>query len=286
MAGTGPGAVLITGAAGGIGVATTKALTERGYRVYAGVHGPPDELEPMADVHPITLDVTDPASVAGAVAQVRAMGDESLAAVVNNAGVIVQGPLELVPEEELRRQFEVNVFGPATVVRQFAPLLRLGPGRLVNITAATARLPSPFFGPISASKAALQAMSDALRLELGHWGIRVVVIEPGAMQTEIFSKAAAAATQAQVNQPADQVALYAEQLAAIEAALGAMKHNPPALVADAIVKAITTSRPKPRYTVGPDVRLLGLLSRLSLRTRDRLLLRVTGLGKVPPAVPG
>jgi NAD(P)-dependent dehydrogenase (short-subunit alcohol dehydrogenase family) len=276
-------AVLLTGATGGIGAATARALVERGFRVYAGARGPAGELAGARDVHVLKLDVTEPGSIAAAVEEVRALGETALHGVVNNAGIIVQGPLELVPEAELRRQFDVNVFGPALVTQAFLPLLREGEGRLVNVTAATARLAGPFFGPISASKAALASMSDSLRLELAHWGIPVVVIEPGGMETRIFAKAAEAAEQAHAAMPGERVALYRAQLEAVSAAQSRMKLSPPTLVADAIVRALTTAKPKPRYTVGPDVRLLGLLARLPLRTRDRLLRRVTGLAKVPAA---
>ena len=276
-------AVLITGAAGGVGLATTRALVDKGYRVYAGVHSLSGELESIRNVHVLKLDVTQPDSVAAAVAEVRAMGDTKLAGVINNAGVIVQGPIELVPDDQFRHQFEVNVFGPASIARAFVPLLRPGRGKLINITASTARLPGPFFGPVSASKAALQAMSDALRVELAHWGIHVVIIEPGAMQTDIFSKAGVLAERVAQTQSPDQLALYSQQLAALQKAMGSMKLNSPTLVSDAIVKAMGTAKPKARYTVGPDNRLLGLLSRLPIRTRDSLISRVMGQHKVPKA---
>ena len=276
-------AVLLTGATAGIGLATTQALAARGFRVYAAARGGADKLAGTPGVHFVKLDVTDSGSVAAAVEEVRAQGETQLAGVVNNAGTIVQGPLELVPESELRRQFEVNVLGPVRVTQAFLPLLREGRGRLVNITAGTARLAVPFLAPISASKASVQSISDALRLELRPWGIPVVVIEPGAMDTQIFTKASDAAQQALATADPDRLALYRTQLDLVAASQANLKMSPPKIVADAIVKALTTGRPKPRYTVGPDVRLLGLLSRLSLRTRDRLITRMLGLHNVPAA---
>jgi NAD(P)-dependent dehydrogenase (short-subunit alcohol dehydrogenase family) len=275
--------VLVTGAAGGIGLATTRALVSRGFRVYAGVRAEAGELRESQDVRLIPLDVTDADSVAAAVAAVRAHGDHGLHAVVNNAGVIVQGPLELVPEAELRRQFEVNVFGPALVAQAFLPLLRVGGGRLVNVSASSARVAVPFFGPISASKAALSSMSDALRVELAAWGIPVVSIEPGAAQTSIFAKAAAAAAKATATEPAERVALYEEQLRLVEAASQRMRFSPPSEVADVIVRALTARQPKPRYVTGSDALMIGLLARLPLRTRDRLLTRAFGLNKLRAA---
>ncbi|MGF1430977.1 SDR family NAD(P)-dependent oxidoreductase [Kitasatospora sp. LaBMicrA B282] len=276
-------AVLVTGAAGGVGVATTRALLKAGFRVYAGIHSHTGDLPESPDVHVLKLDLTDPESIAAAVAAVRANGDNGLAGVVNNAGVIVQGPMELVPAEELQRQFEVNVYGPALVTRAFLPHLRRGKGRVVNITASTARVPGPFFGPISASKAALQALSDAQRVELAHWKIPVVVLEPGALQTEIFVKADAASQRAAAVQSPELVALYRDQLAAVGKAMAKIKPSSPTILADAIVKALTVGKPKPRYNVGPDTRLVGLVSRLPLRTRDRMISGVMGLNKIKPA---
>jgi NAD(P)-dependent dehydrogenase (short-subunit alcohol dehydrogenase family) len=278
-----PRAVLVTGATGGIGRAATRALADRGFRVYAAARGAHREPPGHPNVHPITLDVTDPATVAAAVEQVRAHGGDRLYGLVNNAGLIVQGPCELVPAEELRRQFDVNVLGAMEVTRAFLPLLRDGRGRLVNITAATARVAGPYFGPVSASKAALQAFSDALRLELAHLGVRVVVVEPGAMRTEVFAKAEQAAETYLRGAPPEVMALYEAPYGAVARANAALNLSPPELVADAIVTALTRARPRPRYTVGPDVRLLPLLARLPLRTRDRLLGRALGLHKVPAA---
>jgi NAD(P)-dependent dehydrogenase (short-subunit alcohol dehydrogenase family) len=275
--------VLVTGAGGGVGRATTQALAEHGFRVYAAVREPGGEVPRHPDVRTLRLDVTDPAGIADAVALVRSDGCTALHGIVNNAGIIVQGPLELVSPHDLRHQFDVNVFGAVAVTQAFLPLLRAGHGRVVNITAATARVAGPFFGPISASKAALQSLSDAQRLELAHWGLPVVVIEPGLIDTTIFSKAAAATAKAKAALSPAQLALYEAQVDAVDAAFAKSKPAAPEIVADAVVKALTARKPKPRYTVGPDTRLLGLLARLPLRTRDRLLAGVTGLNKIPAA---
>lgn len=274
-------AVLLTGAAGGVGQATVRALTEQGYRVFAGVRNP-GQLPAARGVTPVQLDVTDPASIAAAVETVHAQTGGSLYGLVNNAGVIVQGPMELVPAEELHRQFAVNVYGPALVTQAFVPLLRRGHGRLINITASTARVPGPFFGPISASKAALQALSDALRLELAHWNIPVVVLEPGALATEIFSKAEAAQQKSNASLSRSQIDLYSKQLTAVGTAMSKMKPSSPDILAEAIVKVLAAKKPKARYTVGPDTRLVGLLSRLPLSTRDKMLSGVMGLNKIQP----
>ncbi|MEV5746299.1 SDR family NAD(P)-dependent oxidoreductase [Actinoallomurus sp. NPDC052308] len=273
-------AVFVTGAAGGIGTATVRALAERGYRVYAGVRRDVPHLRELRGVEQIQADVTDPDSVAEAAAEVARLQDgQGLHAVVNNAGVIIQGPLELVPADELRRQFAINVFGPAEVVRAFAPLLRKGHGRLINISAPTGRLAAPFAAPISASKAALDSLSDALRIELGAQGIAVVTVIPGAVETPIFAKADQAAEAALADADPARLALYRPQLAAVSAALAKMRQSKPETVAATIVKAIEASRPKTRYLANSDVRPMLLLARLPVRLRDRLVVRVLGLAK-------
>ena len=270
-------AVLVTGAARGGGLRICRALAARGFRVYAGVRGEPGELAALPGVRTVRLDLADAAGIEAAERELRESGEQELYGLVNNAGIIVQGPLELVPDPELRRQFEVNVFGPARLTQVFLPLLRAGHGRVVNVTAPTARLAAPYLGALSASKAALQALSDAWRVELEPFGIRVVIVEPGSMATDIFATAAAAAEKALAEVPETTIALYAERNAAVAAAGAKMKQHSPDHLADGVVKALTAADPRPRYTVGPDTRLVGLVARLPLRTRDRLVRRLFGL---------
>jgi NAD(P)-dependent dehydrogenase (short-subunit alcohol dehydrogenase family) len=273
-------AIFITGAAGGIGTATTRALAQRGHRVYAGVRGDAPHLAGLGDVVPVRVDVTDPDSVAAAAEEVaRHQDGRGLHAVVNNAGIIIQGPLELVPPDDLRRQFAINVFGPAEVTRAFAPLLRKERGRLINISAPTAALPMPFAGPISASKAALDALSHATRVELGAQGVAVVTVVPGAVETEIFAKAGAAARSALAEADPARVALYRRRLEAVEAAMAKMRMSKPQTVADTIVKAVEATRPKTRYVAGSDVRPALVVARLPVRLRDRVVAGLLGLRK-------
>jgi NAD(P)-dependent dehydrogenase (short-subunit alcohol dehydrogenase family) len=282
--GTNTRAVFVTGAAGGIGTATARALSERGYRVYAGVRAEAPHLRDLAGVEQVRIDVTDPGSVAAAAEEVaRLRNGEGLAGVVNNAGVIVQGPLELVPADELRRQFAVNVFGPAEVTRAFAPLLRAGGGRLINISAPTARLAMPFAGPISASKAALDALSDAVRVELAGQGVTVITVVPGSVETEIFAKANAAAQTALAAADPARLALYRRQIEAVDGAVARMRGAGPDRVAHTIVRALEASRPRARYAAGSDVRSALILARLPLRLRDRVVVRMLGLGKAAAA---
>jgi NAD(P)-dependent dehydrogenase (short-subunit alcohol dehydrogenase family) len=279
--GTESRAILITGAGAGIGLAVARALIERGTTVYAGVRGTaPAEL---AGAVPVTLDVTDPDSVARAAEQVAEhRRGEGLHAVVNNAGVIVQGPLELVPESELRRQFEVNVYGPIRVMRSFLPLLRLGRGRLVNITAPAARVAVPFAAPMSASKAALASLSDAARLELAPWGVPVIQVIPGGTSTEIFAKADRASAEALATVDPAGVGLYRPALDAVAAAAGRQRLDPLETAVRGVLSAVLDARPKRHYVVG-NARVFAFLARLPVGLRDRMVARALGLSALPAA---
>jgi NAD(P)-dependent dehydrogenase (short-subunit alcohol dehydrogenase family) len=273
------GSVFITGAAAGIGAATTRRLAEAGYRVFAGVHREAGSLASIPGVQPVAIDVTDPSSAGNAAKAVaETAGGSGLKAVINNAGVIVQGPLELVPPEELRRQFEVNTFGPAHVIQAFLPQLRAGNGRIINISAPTARVPVPFMAPIGGSKAALASFSDSLRVELGAWGIPVVVIEPGGTDTAIFAKADAAAQAALGAGDQARVALYSDQLAAVARAAAKQKLGPADAVAKTIVAAVEARKPKRRYMAGSGAAVFGVLAHLPAGVRERLIKTVFGLG--------
>ncbi|MFD3404229.1 SDR family NAD(P)-dependent oxidoreductase [Kribbella sp. NPDC058693] len=266
-------AVLVTGSTGGIGTATVRLLQSRGFTVYAGARGPA-EFEPGVRVVP--LDVADPESVAAAAKRVAGEVD-GLWAVINNAGVIVQGPLELVPADEWRRQLEVNTLGPASVVREFLPLVRAGHGRIVNVSAATGRVAMPLLGALSASKAGLEALSNALRLELAAWKIPVVVIEPGTTGTEIFARAGAAADAAMQQADRDRVGLYQAHLAAYEKAMGRFKPGPVEKVAEVIVRAVESRRPRRRYAIAEARTLGAILPKLPPGLRDRVLSSAVGL---------
>jgi NAD(P)-dependent dehydrogenase (short-subunit alcohol dehydrogenase family) len=272
------GGVFITGAATGIGAATTRRLAEAGYRVFAGVHREAGSLASIPGVQPVAIDVTDPSGVENAAEVVaEATGGSGLRAVINNAGVIVQGPLELVPAEELRRQFEVNTLGPAHVIRAFLPLLRTGKGRIINISAPTARVPVPFMAPIGGSKAALASFSDSLRLELSAWGIPVTVIEPGGTDTAIFQKAETAARATLSAADPAKAALYSHQLAAVAKAAARQKLGPAEAVARTIVAAVEAGRPKRRYAAGSGTAIFAVLAHAPASLRERLIKAVFGL---------
>jgi NAD(P)-dependent dehydrogenase (short-subunit alcohol dehydrogenase family) len=276
------GAVLITGAAGGIGTATVRQLNASGFHVFAGVRKASDgqalQRDISAQITPVLLDITDPTSIASAAETVaKAVGSAGLAGLVNNAGLIVEGPVELVPMEEARKQFEVNVLGQIAVTQAFLPLLRLGHGRIVNIGAVSGKIALPFAGVLSASKAALESLTDALRVELRPWGIAVSIVEPAGMQTRIFDKSAAAAQQARQQFSTQKQQLYASAIAAVSKYLATQHLDAPDVVAAAILHALTARNPKTRYPVGQGARMVVILGQLPDRLRDGLVQRILGL---------
>lgn len=200
-------AVVITGAATGIGAACANRLAHTGFHVFAGVRKTEDGAalqQAIGDqVTPLLLDVTNGEQIAAAQAAVTTMvGERGLAGLVNNAGIAVGGPLEFMPLDEFHRQMEVNVYGALAVTQAFLPLLRQAKGRIINMSSIAGLAASPFLGPYAASKFALEALSDALRLELHPWEIEVVLIEPGNIATPIWQKGLAFADQLEAKLPA------------------------------------------------------------------------------------
>src|SRR5258708_33287478 len=180
--------VVATGASTGIGEACALRLDRRGFHVFAGVRREVDggalKQKASGRLTPILLDVTDASSIKSAAAAVAAsLDEEGLSGLVNNAGIAIAGPLEFLPIDELRRQFEVNVIGQIAVTQAFLPLLRKGHGRIVNMGSISGRLAFPLLGPYAASKFALRALTTALRMELRPWGIPVSIIEPSGIAT-------------------------------------------------------------------------------------------------------
>ncbi|GHO79730.1 short-chain dehydrogenase [Ktedonobacter sp. SOSP1-85] len=281
------GAVLLTGAAGGIGAATIRRLDALGFQVFAGVRKSSDGERLQRDISvritPVLLDITDDASIAQAAEIVtRAVGETGLVGLVNNAGIIVEGPVELVPIEEVRKQFEVNVIGHIAVTQAFLPLLRKARGRIINIGAPTGLVSFPYLGMLSASKAALESVTDALRSELRSFGISVSLIEPGAMQTEIFQKSAASSQQVRQQLSGELLQLYAPALAAVAKTSASQQLENPDVVVAAIVQALTSRSPKTRYFAGRGTRMIAVLRLLPDRARDGLLLRALGIANTQP----
>ncbi|MBV9524482.1 MAG: SDR family oxidoreductase, partial [Candidatus Dormibacteraeota bacterium] len=273
-------AVVVTGASTGIGRATALHLDRLGLRVFAGVRRDED-ADALASastgrLQPLQLDVTNAGQLTRAAEQVGlALEGSRLAGIVNNAGIAVSGPVEFVPLEEWRRQFEVNVVGTVSAIQQFMPLLREHGGRIVNVSSVGGRFPQPMVAPYVASKHAVEAISDALRVELRPWGVGVALIEPGSVSTPIWEKGLRAGESMLAGAPERLSRLYGR---AIEVAMRtAQRENErgvqPERVARAVAHALLAKRPRTRYVVGVDARAMLMLKRvLPDRWRDEVIL--------------
>lgn len=283
------GAVLITGASTGIGAAAALHLAALGHRVFAGVRRAEDgealRRQGGALIHPVLIDVTDLESIEVAVQQVAAAtGVGGLGALVNNAGIAVTGAWEHIGPERLRQQFEVNLLGTVAVTQAFLPLIRRGHGRIITISSIAGKHAPPFFGPYAASKHALEAFGDSLRLELRPWGIPVTLIEPGAIDTPIWEKGLAVAGEVLDEMPQDARERYAPYIEAARrsGANAARRGIPAERVAEVIAHAVRTARPRARYFVGRDARLRALAMRV---LPDRFIDALTWRGMKMPRRP-
>jgi NAD(P)-dependent dehydrogenase (short-subunit alcohol dehydrogenase family) len=269
--------VLITGASRGIGRATALLLDQRGYQVFAGVRQPGDgdALRALASprLKPVILDLLDAGTIQRAVETLRAQPN-GLTALINNAGLAVPAPVEFIPLDDLRYQFEVNVFGTIALTQALIPLLRPGPGRIINISSIAGRVTAPLLGAYSASKFALEALTDALRLELKPWGIRMISIQPGAIATDFGVSAIQHANGMLPRIPEEVERLYGGAIARERARVGESPRGIPAeRVAAVILTALESSRPRTRYLVGPDARLIARVrALLPDALLDRLIL--------------
>jgi NAD(P)-dependent dehydrogenase (short-subunit alcohol dehydrogenase family) len=266
---------LITGASTGIGRASTLRLATKGWTVLAGVRDPAAGESLLADatapgkVIPLQLEVTDSMQIAQAVARVEqesAQGGASvnggLDALVNNAGIGIGGPLELVSQDDLRRQFDVNVLAQVAVTQALLPALRRAHGRIVFVSSIGGRVAMAYTAPYAASKHALEAFGDALRVELRTSNIQVALIEPGSVATPIWDKARTEAESVDI--PPELEAEYGKVPAAMSKVLAdtARRGVAPELVAETIERALTARRMKSRYVVGRDAKAMLIARRL------------------------
>lgn len=273
--------VVVSGASTGIGKACAMHLDELGFHVFAGIRkqADGDALQQQASerLTPIFLDVTRSDTISSAVETVtEAVRQAGLTGLVNNAGIAVSGPLEFLPIVDLQKQFEVNVIGQIAMTQAFLPLLRLGHGRIINMGSISGRVAMPFLGPYAASKFALGALTDSLRVELRPWDIYVSIIEPGAIATPIWEKSLSAADQIKETWPQKVHDLYGQAMnSARQAAVNASRT---AVSVDEVVRvvahALTAKRPRTRYLVGRGTKLAALFGKLIPdRWRDWLIIR-------------
>lgn len=262
-------AVIITGASSGIGRACALRLSASGFEVFAGVRKDEDaealKHDATGSLTTLKLDVTEHHQLETITKQLEEqLTEKGLYALINNAGTAVAGPLEFIPPEELRRQFEVNVPGQLAVTQALLPLLRKGRGRVIMMSSISGRVAPPFLGPYAASKFALEALSDSLRRELSPWELEVVLIEPGRITTPIWEKSVQAADRLSQKLPPQAWELYGHAMSQVRerALAGVTQGTPPEAVAEVVVKALTAARPKPRYLIGRDARRANLLAKL------------------------
>jgi NAD(P)-dependent dehydrogenase (short-subunit alcohol dehydrogenase family) len=276
--------VLLTGAGRGIGRTTALRLAGAGWHVYAGVRNPADG-QALVDalgastpgkIEPVELDIADDASVAALDAKLPA----ALDAVVNNAGIVVDGPVESLTAERLRQQFDVNVIGQVAVTRAVMPLIRAAHGRIVFVSSVSGRVSTPWTGAYNSSKFALEGMADAMRIELSPWKLPVVLIEPANTQTDMWGEAQNvfdAGVEAMTDAERE---LYAGHMKGMRRTLGMMQKTarPAETVAASIERALTAKRPKARYIVGLPAKLQAYSAHFTPRPLlDFVLARATGV---------
>jgi NAD(P)-dependent dehydrogenase (short-subunit alcohol dehydrogenase family) len=258
--------IVVTGASTGIGAATARELARNGFHVLAGVRREADADALRAEgIEPCILDITvesDIASIADRVA--RDPRHRPLRALVNNAGIAINAPIETLPMAQWRQQFEVNLFGQIAITQALFPALLNSAGTVVNISSVGGKVVLPTYGAYAGSKFALEAVSDALRREVTGTGIKVVVVEPGAVKTEMAERGVATAEGLKANMTAAQLARYGKITDAIAAQ--ALSFNETGVSAEhaatVIAKAATAAHPRTRYTIGRDAAVLVRISRV------------------------
>jgi NAD(P)-dependent dehydrogenase (short-subunit alcohol dehydrogenase family) len=276
--------IVVTGASSGIGWATAKLLLARGFRVFGSVRRQidADRLKRDFGTHfiPLLFDITNGPAVLSAAGEVRvSLGGEKLFGLVNNAGIAVAGPvLELAPDD-FRRQMDVNLMGPMIAAQAFGPLLGADPslkgpaGRIIMVSSVAGKTGNPLMAAYSASKHALEGLSESLRREMMLFGIDVVIIAPGAVKTPIWKKA-------------EQVDLSGYRHSPFFPALERVRHVmlrleqdglPAERIAEVIAEGLTSKHPKVRYQITPDPMRHLIVSILPKRMVDRIIARRLGL---------
>ena len=276
--------VLVTGAARGIGRAIVDHLATSGWDVIAGVRSDRD-ADALTKAHPqrvsvVILDVTD----AGHIAKLTKSLPERLDAVVNNAGIAVAGPIETVSADDWREQLEVNVVGQFAVTQAVLPQLRKAQGRVLFISSVNGRIATPMLGPYSASKFALEAAADALRVELRAWSIPVVLIEPAQTDTDMWRTADDMVLQVEAGMSPAHRDLYAKHIAGMKKFVPRARKlaSPTDKVVAVVEEALTARRPKARYVVSLLPKLqTALVTNMPAALRDQLMGFMVGLPRRP-----
>lgn len=276
--------VVVTGASTGIGWAIAKFLIGRGYRVFGSVRKQADadrlRSEFGQSFTALLFDVTDEAAVLAAARQVReALGGETLAGLVNNAGIAVGGPVLELSTDDFRRQMDINVMGPVIATQAFGPLLGADPslkgpkGRIVMISSVAGKNGNPLSAPYCTSKHAIEGLSESLRRELMLFGIDVIIVAPGAVKTPIWSKAEEIDLSIYQNSP------YLPAFKKVMAFMMKLGETglPAERIAEVVFEALTAAKPKVRYQITPDWLRHFMTTALPKRTVDRIIAKRLGL---------
>ena len=270
-------AIVITGASTGIGKATALLLDKLGFKVIAGVRKEADgqalKKEASDKLRPIFLDVTDGDSIAAAVDTVSKETGDELYGLVNNAGVSLNGPLELVPTSEIKHLLDVNVLGLLAVTQAFLPLLRQSKGRLINISSGHGLLAVPDKSVYAASKFAVQAITDSLRVELGPFDVSVSSIVVGKVDTAVLGKIIADRDKMIEAAPPEVVQLYSPLFEFFDKEVKELPGIPAIEVGRVVAQALTTDKPKAQYLIGPGAKKMKNLARLPVGLRDWLMVK-------------
>jgi NAD(P)-dependent dehydrogenase (short-subunit alcohol dehydrogenase family) len=270
--------IVVTGASTGMGAATAHELARRGFHVLAGVRRDVDADALRGEgIEPHILDITSESDVAAIADRVaRDPNGLPLRALINNAGVAINAPVEALPIEQWRRQFEVNLFGHVAMIQALLPSLLRSSGTVVNISSIGGKVALPTYPAYAGSKFALEALSDSLRREVSRLGVKVVVIEPGAVKTEMAERGVATADGLKDGMTADQLQRYGQLIDAMSNLARSFDKDGVSAdrAAKVIAKAATASRPRTRYTIGRDAAILARVSRV---VSDRFLDRVVRL---------
>ncbi|AJP74185.1 dehydrogenase [Sphingomonas hengshuiensis] len=271
--------VVVTGASAGIGAATAHELARRGFHVLAGVRRDIDADAIRAPgIEPVLLDITDSLGIAALVRRIAEDPERRpLCALVNNAGMAVNAPLETYPLPDWRRLFEVNLFGHVAMMQALLPVLIKSRGTIVNISSIGGKVAMAAYGPYAATKFALEAVSDSLRREVEPLGMKVVVIEPGAVTTSMLGRVDVAGRRVIDDMTTEQRGRYEGLMHAVIAQAQASVPGgaAPEEAARVIANAITSPRPRTRYTVG---RYTAMLARLVSFMPDRMMDRMLDRG--------
>ena len=266
---------IITGASSGIGAATARELAQRGFHVLAGVRRDQDaDTIRGPSIEPLIIDVTNPDHIRALATRVQEDPQgRTVRALVNNAAVPVNAPLEVFPIAEWRRLFEVNFFGHIAITQTLLPALIRSKGRVVNLSSVGGKIAMATYGPYASTKFALEAVSDALRREMAPFGVQIIVVEPGAVRTGMADRTITAALELAAAMTPEQSRRYGGLVQAVTTQTASATESglPTDAAAKVIAEAVTARRPRTRYTVGRDAARITLLARI---LPDRMLDRV------------